>query len=168
MEVQSRTLAFPLVRLIIGALVLLALKEIAVQIPLLRQVATPWLLFTPAEWVDILTKTGVLALLVLTMQDVTSRLHRDLPGLAMVPRMVQLLALFVILGWAYAVYLPLATVLLQGAVYLYQLVMMVAVVATGIGFVVAFLRGLNPLSAALLAWIRGALAVDRQGDAESS
>lgn len=35
-------LAFPLVRLVIGALVLLGLKEIAVQIPLLREMAAPW------------------------------------------------------------------------------------------------------------------------------
>lgn len=165
---SGKGIAFPLVRLLIGAVVLLGLMEIARQIPLLQEVAAPWLLFTQAEWVAILIKTGVLGLIILTMQDVTRRLREEIPEAPAVSRLVQLLILFIVLGWAYAIYLTLARALLQDAFYLYQLVLIVAIAAAGIGFVITFLQALNPIASLFLNWVRRVLHLDPLSDQDAT
>lgn len=149
--------AFPLIRLLLGSFGLLVLKEILVHIPVLQEMTAPWLLLTPVEWVAILVRTAVLGLLLITTRDMTTALRAALPNLPVVARLAQLFILVVAFGWAYSIYLPLAAVLLKQALYLYQAVMLVAVVASGVGFVVVFFQGLNGLSAAFLGWLRSTL-----------
>lgn len=159
-ETPGHALAHPLVKLSVGVIGLLLLQQIAIALPVLHELVIPGLHLAPVDLARLLVLTGVLAVILITGGEFSGRLRASYPGFPELSQLARLLALLVVAGMAYRVYLPVAVPLLGESLAVYQVVMLALVAVPLVAFALTFFANLGKLALMVLDGFRSLLRVE--------